>query len=165
MSAPPGILISAIAACMLAGATRGQHAPLTLAVLVASTVSALGQQGPQFLPGPRIDIGHDPAEVIAADVDGDGNTDLTAAVPGHAAVRLGDGLGGFGPRVQFPAGTAPETIDAVDLDEDGDLDLVLAANFGELVWLRNSGSGTFLPPATLLLGVDAHDVSHPQGTR
>jgi len=93
--------------------------------------------------------------VSAADLDGDGDLDVIAALENDDALvwyaNLGDGS--FGPRrtVNHAANGASAGL-ALDLDGDGDLDLIGLAkyypNFG--MWYENvNGHGNFSPPHPL----------------
>ncbi len=76
----------------------------------------------------------DTMDVVAADLDGDGDVDLAFAqssegTTGQAVlVWLNDGRGGFGGEARFPTGAGPTGIAAGDIDGDGDIDLVTANN-------------------------------------
>lgn len=104
-------------------------------------------------------VGKTPLAVVAADLDGDGLTDLAV---GHgdlnqstvSIVRSSSG-GNFEEAVHYPAGTVLNGLAAGDLDGDQDTDLV-TANVSALFVLRNGGDGTFL---------QAERIAVPSGTR
>ncbi len=94
-------------------------------------------------------------EMVGADINGDGATDLIVLGRGSSFVAtfLGSGDGSFSPGQKMPFLDAPMGLDAADLDEDGSIDLVITivdsfADVQGVVVLLNSGDGTFaqLPP-------------------
>jgi hypothetical protein len=105
-------------------------------------------------------IGSASADLIAADLDGDGKLDV---VSGSGAVLLGNGDGTFrdvSVRRGFPAplGVAPwsantgVSLAASDLDGDGRLDVAMVTSGARGVVLRfGKGDGTFQQDRTLLL--------------
>ena len=89
------------------------------------------------LTGPGVLTGLD-----AADMDGDGVTDLVAAGNGGRLwVLRGLGGGAFAPGVQWLTGFTPGRIAARDFDADGDVDVVYTAG-GVVVTMTNvAGAG------------------------
>jgi len=69
-----------------------------------------------------------------ADVDGDGATDLVAAVGGAAGVlvRLQDPQGGFGPPIALGDPLGVDGLALADLDGDGDLEVITTEGQGAL---------------------------------
>ena len=87
-------------------------------------------------------VGDQPWAIAVADLDGDGNLDAATANAGDAdvSVLLGDGAGGFAPRVDHASGsTHCWSIAAGDLDGDTDVDLVSANFSGDDVTLYFNG--------------------------
>ncbi len=85
-------------------------------------------------------------EVIASDLDGDGDNDL-ACTNVHLAsisIYMNNGDGTFPGFVQYAVGNHPGSLCASDLDADGDSDLVVANRYSNnLSVLLNNGDGTF----------------------
>jgi hypothetical protein len=103
-------------------------------------------------------------EMIAADVNQDGNLDVVTVHPvgggqGHAVtVRLGNGAGVIGPGgFTMPVCPTPQALTCAaaialdDLDQDGNLDLVVANPASSSVYLGNA-SGTFGPGSHFSFG-------------
>jgi hypothetical protein len=93
-----------------------------------------------------------PVQIVAADLDGDGDLDLATADLGANAVSIlrNHGNGTFQPHAEYAAGFGPKAIAAADLDHDGRLDLVLTAftaitGGGAVEVLPGNGDGTFQP--------------------
>lgn len=110
-------------------------------------------------------LGFSPAQVIAGqlnDDNGDGgidendNLDLAFlhADGDEISIFLGDGNGGFTPQPSFDnngdpapirAGTSATGFSIVDVNEDGNPDLQVGNAFGDLLFIRGNGDGTFEP--------------------
>ncbi len=106
-----------------------------------------------------------PVEILAADLDGDGRTDLAVSLftPGNrVAVFLNDGAGGFGSRQDFFVNAVPRGLAAGDLDGDGDLDLVntqTGVGTSRVMVLHNDGSGGFASMTTYDVGTFPTEVT------
>lgn len=76
-------------------------------------------------------VGYNNRSVWAADLDGDGDLDLTTANhwSDNVSVLLNEGDGTFSPDSVYSVGVDPRSVFAADLDGEGDLDLA-TANFG-----------------------------------
>jgi hypothetical protein len=113
--------------------------------------------GSSWLPhtittAPRI-----PLSASAADVDGDGDTDVlaTSFLDDHVAwYENVNGAGTFW--TAFPISTAidaPGSVRAADVDGDGDTDAVAAASYGGILWFANTaGNGTVWTAGTIAGG-------------
>ncbi|MER8185835.1 FG-GAP-like repeat-containing protein [Kitasatospora sp. NPDC094015] len=105
-----------------------------------------------------------PSRVELADVDQDGRLDAVVVAPGspgHVAVLLGDGAGGFGTANVLSAGTNLSSASVADLNGDGHPDLVVAsADSNEVVVLEGDGTGAFGSP----LGFGLNGGRNPQAT-
>jgi len=87
--------------------------------------------------------------LLAADLDGDGDNDVVAAVFGEDALSWfenTDGVGTFGSERAIASGLDfVGSVIASDLDKDGDLDLLAACRLDDTIsWFENvDGAGTF----------------------
>src|SRR5215213_1713868 len=132
------------------GATRRRLLVLA-AVLVAILVSVGGAtaatQAPTFA---RADYPYLGNNQIVGDFNGDGSLDLVAAGGAGAAVRLNNGAGTFGARVDYAVGGPGQDLAAGDFNGDGRLDLVVTINDPQigLSLLTGNGDGTFGAPVT-----------------
>lgn len=122
----------------------------------------LGNGDGAFLAGALYDM---PSlnQFFAADMDGDGNLDLVAAVSsvaapdmcsvGYIAVVAGNGDGTFGNSVSYGVGFDPLQIELSDVNGDGRPDLV-AGNFASssVSVLLNAGKAGFRPAVSYTTG-------------
>jgi hypothetical protein len=90
-------------------------------------------------------------DLIAADLDNDGDLDVATANGSNSGITifLNDGDGGFGSSHRVDFGTGAFSFDVLDFDGDGDLDIFLQAEpFSGLPFLgllKNRGDATFEP--------------------
>ncbi|MFO0587372.1 MAG: VCBS repeat-containing protein [Polyangiaceae bacterium] len=111
---------------------------------VGNTLDVLSNPGNGTL-GPKTSYATSavPVDVQAADVDGDGASDLIAVLGGGILdVRLQTGNGTFGPATLRPAMSSAVATFPFDDDGDGDIDLAVAADTRVQI-LHNPGSGQF----------------------
>jgi hypothetical protein len=86
------------------------------------------------------------AGLDAADVDGDGITDLlTASSSGRIALFRGSGSGVFTASGFWQAGFTPNRLNAIDMDADGDLDVLYSTGGGTVVTMTNLAGPGRLP--------------------
>ena len=106
--------------------------------------------------------------VFAANVDGDGDTDvLSASANDHKiAWYENDGaiLPGFTEHVISTTANLAQSVFATDVDGDGDTD-VLSASFNDskIAWYENLGGSTSLGSGSVLAAAGAIDNGHPLG--
>ncbi len=84
--------------------------------------------------------------VVAADVDGDGDMDVIAALKleNKIAWYKNDGSQNFMPRTVSTAVSGPVSVFASDLDRDGDMDFLSASKLdNQIAWYDNDGSENF----------------------
>jgi hypothetical protein len=102
--------------------------------------------------------GSESAQVVAADLNGDGKLDLavTNADSTTVSILLGNGNGTFQKEVQYNAGFEPNGIATGDLNGDGRLDLVVSdfnlGTSGDVAVLLGNGDGTFQAPVQYTTG-------------
>ena len=148
--------------CALASADFNGDGASDLAVMdsTAKTLAILLSDGTGHFvaaAGSPVHLAGTPANVVAADVNGDGRPDLVVPIAqtgGHGIeVLLGDGAGGF---AQAPGSPDPilsgdaVSVAVADLDADGHADLAVAnTQRNEISIMRGDGTGAFGPPATV----------------
>jgi len=132
---------------------------LTLCVLCTATGLVSGTAAAQDF-GPLQQISRSVGSAAAAfpaDLDGDGDMDVTAVSPNWDEITWFEnlGLGDFGDintnkKLISDWGWRNLTVLATDLDNDGDEDVISASYLGDDVhWFENDGTGTFAQMKTL----------------
>ena len=107
------------------------------------------------VPAPTYAVGHGPASLTIADVNGDGIPDIIVAnfVDNTVSILLGNGDGTFKPAVAVPVGNGPVFVTTADMNGDGKPDLVVNNNLDNTVGvLLNNGDGTFGAMNTTKIG-------------
>jgi hypothetical protein len=116
-----------------------------------------------FYPWVEYAPNSDATDIVAGDLDGDGDCDLavanTQSSPG-LEVLINAGNGSFGLGDSEALGSQPKALTAADLDGDGDLDIA-AANWSSdsaMVFL-NDGLGDFTLVGTYAVGNAPRDIA------
>jgi len=87
------------------------------------------------------------SDILAVDVDGDGDTDLVTASSNDNTIAWyeNDGSESFTKRTVATDATGASSVFAADIDGDGDIDLISAAQTsGQIAWYENDGSLNFI---------------------
>ncbi len=123
----------------------------------------LGTGTGSFLAATTLNVGALPDEIVAADIDGDGDLDLligNGGAPGHLTTRFNDGTGIFSGGAALTLGNNAGPVTAADVDGDGDLDaLVAISGLDQVTVCRNNGSGVFTVGSTLAVGDGPTDIA------
>ena len=124
--------------------------PLTVATQRFGNAQSTGATGgtPHFTPHTISTAAKNALSVHAADLDGDGDTDVLSASYGDNKIVWYEnmGRGRFTPHTISTAAKYASSVYAADLDGDGDTD-VLSASYGDnkIAWYENMGRGRFTP--------------------
>jgi hypothetical protein len=103
--------------------------------------------------------GHGPASLAAADLDGDGQTDLVVpGADGMVNVLLGNGSGFFPSVFSYSVGGTPTSVLVAALRTGGPPDLVVTTS-DSVVTLLNTGSGSFVAGQTEPVGTAPSSVA------
>jgi hypothetical protein len=118
---------------------------------------AAGCSSPAFAARAAYAGATDPEDIIAVDVDGDGDRDLVAPnFLSTVSTFLNDGTGVFAAPIASPSGGSTGVnygVRAGDFDEDGKVDLALAQPYDNAVGiLKGDGAGHFTVAATVAAG-------------
>jgi hypothetical protein len=119
-----------------------------------------GAGGYGAAPGSPVGLGGNPADVAAADLNGDGNVDLALSVwqnNWRVAILLGDGAGRFAPAPGSPIAVGVRygavSIALADVNGDGKRDLIAAPDESRVISIRfGDGSGQFGTARTAAAG-------------
>jgi large repetitive protein len=106
--------------------------------------------------------GSEPAQILAADLDGNQITDLIVrnAGDGTISVFAGDGHGWFLPPVTLQVGLGASDVEVADLQQNGLLDIVYTNRIsGEVGVLENLGGGSFGSPVLYRAGPGPYGVT------
>jgi hypothetical protein len=150
-------------ATVTADLNRDGKADLAVANNSSNSLTVLlgdGAGGLRAASGSPVNVGGSPGDVAAADLNGDGNVDLTLPVwqdNWRVAILFGDGAGGFAPAPGSPVavgaryGTA--RIALAEVNGDGKGDLIVATTDSRVVSIRfGDGAGRFGAARTVAAG-------------
>jgi hypothetical protein len=119
-----------------------------------------------FASQQTVATGSHPRAIVAADVNGDGKSDLVVAnLSGHSVgVLIGNGDGTFQAQRSFVVGTNqtyPVSVAVADVNGDGKPDLIVANDgfLGSVSVLLGNGNGTFLAQQMFPAGVNPYSVA------
>jgi hypothetical protein len=150
----------------LAALTEGGRTEVAVADPTAGTVTLLLNQGSGFQVGPVFRVGLRPVALAAADLDGDGNTDLAVLEQGDESslgaveILLANGDGTFRLGESVSVGAQPSAIAAADFNADGATDLAVTnLASGNVSVLFGQGDGTFQTAAVVDLGAGSDPVA------
>jgi hypothetical protein len=110
----------------------------------------------------KLATGSLPAQIVAADLDGTGRTDLIVrnAGDGTLSVFYGEPNGGFSTPTVLPVGVGASDIEVANLHQDGRLDIVYSDRLaGEVGVIENLGGGAFAPPVLFHAGMGPYGVT------
>ena len=128
--------------------TNGDGIPDIVGTSVRAAV-LLGNGDGTFRTGPRSEWDIYTQQTLAADMNGDGNTDLVLAGPAGVGISFSNGDGTFQPAVFYPvADTATVPVVIGDFDGDGIADV--ATQGGQGIWLFTGKGGGVLNPGVLI---------------
>ncbi|HKI18895.1 MAG TPA: VCBS repeat-containing protein, partial [Isosphaeraceae bacterium] len=115
-----------------------------------------------FVKVASLPTGSEPAQILSADLDGNGESDLIVrnAGDGTISVFLANGTGWFLPRIDLPVGLGASDVQVADLEQDGRLDIVFSNRLsGEVGVLENLGGGSFASPVLYRAGPGPYGVT------
>ncbi|MBK7951060.1 MAG: VCBS repeat-containing protein [Deltaproteobacteria bacterium] len=112
-------------------------------------------QDPTSNPDAFLPTGDDPSEVVANDLDLDGDLDLVlySWSSDSMHVLLGNGDGTFQPPVHHATGDRPDDLVVADISGDGIPDVLVSGRTDDVVFIyRGVGDGSLHPPTALPTG-------------
>ena len=127
-----------------------------------NAVSFFVERSTGFVLVGKLATGFEPAQILSADLDGNGVTDLIVrnAGAGTISVYAGNGNGWFLPPVNLTVGLGASDIEVADLQQDGLLDIVYTNRIsGEVGVLENLGGGSFGSPVLYQAGRGPYGVT------
>ena len=139
-----------------------------------NAISLYGWRDGTFVRIGSLPTGSLPAQIVAADLNGDGWDDLVVrnAGDGTLAVFFNNGSGSdatgdapFQPPVTLPVGLGVSDVTLADVDRDGATDIVVTNKIsGEVGVLRNRGHGAFAQPVLYRAGGGLYGVTNTDGS-
>ena len=122
--------------------------PLGVAVHFGNAAGVLG-------PITRYSVGNGASSLVAADLDGDGDVDLSVVNQNADSVSVvaGEGDGTFASEPRYGVGMGPSAVQLEDINADGYLDVLVANTAsGDISILLGNGDGTLRAESRLKVG-------------
>lgn len=110
-------------------------------------VVTMQRTGTNFSPPQTLMPANSGRNVVVADFDEDGDTDLVILATNGFYLRLNNGGGTFSSA--YTQYSNLRNIHAIDWDSDGLSDLLAATTSGTFMWFRNLGAGNFSSPFSI----------------
>ena len=139
-----------------------------------NAISLYGWRDGTFVRIGSLPTGSLPAQIVAADLNGDGWDDLVVrnAGDGTLTVFFNNGSGSdatgnalFPPSVTLPVGLGVSDVTLADVDRDGATDIIVTNKVsGEVGVLRNLGHGAFAPAVLYRAGGGLYGVTSIDGS-
>ncbi len=114
-----------------------------------NNVSFFALRSTGFVKVATLATGPEPAQILAANLQGNGYTSLIVRNAGNGTISIfpGDGHGWFTPRIDLPVSQGASDVEVADLQKDGRLDILYTDRLaGEVGVLENLGGGAFSSP-------------------
>ena len=120
-----------------------------------SAVSLFGYHNGQFTWLGKLPTGLEPAQIISAYLEGNGEDDLVIrnAGDGSLTIYMSNGMGWFLPPIDLPVGPGIADVSVADVNQDGLLDILLAnQTAGEVEVMLNHAAAGFGAPTLYRAG-------------
>ncbi len=113
-----------------------------------------------FAPAVTYATGFNPVEIMAADLDGDGDLDLTTSnrAANDFSIFFNNGDGTYAAGILYPTDNPTAALAAADLDADGNVDLLTNQDPGVTSVFIGNGDGTFQPQVDYVTGGRSHSI-------
>ncbi len=126
-------------------------------------VTLFADRGGRFVAIGSLATGQAPSQILAADLENNGDEDLVVLNAGDdsVAIFLGDGDGGFTKEgSDIPIGLGASSIALADLDATGRPDLIVTNSLTGTVGVRrNLGNGSFADPSPYTAGAGPYSMN------
>ena len=127
-----------------------------------NNISFFALRSTGFVLVAKLATGKEPAQILEADLDGNGISDLIVRNAGDGTISVfpGNGQGWFFPRIDLPAGLGASDVQVADLQQNGRLDIVFSDRIsGEIGVLENFGGDSFSVPVLYRAGMGPYGVT------
>ena len=115
-----------------------------------------------FVKVASLPTGSQPAQILSADLNGNGVTDVIVRNAGDGTIWVypGSGTGAFLPPRELSVGVGASDIEVADLEQNGRLDIVYSDRIaGEIGVLVNLGADVFAPPVLYRAGLGPYGIT------